>query len=108
VNPRWAGLCLLTCVACSRSSESPRHRETIPPGTAADSTELSPDESAPMQWTASLDSPNVINEEQPRVVVRCEKGHLGAYLVLSGTPDDDSAGLDERAVPVTLDSAPAC
>jgi hypothetical protein len=108
VNSRWAALCLLICVACSRPSESPRHRETIPPGTAADSTELSPDESGPLQWTASLDSGDVTSGEQPRVMVRCEAGHLGAYVVLTGAQGGDSAALDDRAVPVTLDSAPAC
>jgi hypothetical protein len=112
VNPRWHWLCLLTCVACSSGSESPRDPETIPPGTAADSTELSPDESAPMQWTASLDSADVTGSlaggERPRVVVRCEAGRLGVYVVMVGAQTPDSAGLDEPAVPVAIDSAPRC
>jgi hypothetical protein len=113
VNPRWLWLCLLTCGACSRGSESPRDPETIPPGTAADSTELSPDESAPMQWTASLDpagvtSGSLAGEEQPRVVVRCEAGRLGAYIVMGGAQNPDSAGWEEPAVPVAIDSAPRC
>jgi hypothetical protein len=107
VNPRLSWLCLLTCVACSRGSESPPDRETIPPGPAADSTSLSPDESAPVQWTASLDSTEVTNGELPRVVVRCEGGRVSAYLVMSDA-DADLAELDERAVPVAIDSAPRC
>jgi hypothetical protein len=120
VNPRW--LCLLTCIACSRRSESPRDPEAIPPGTAADSTDLSPDESAPTQWTAYLDSAevttgsvsrsgNVLADtggERPRVVVRCEAGRLGVYVVMGGERSPDSAGLDERTVPVAIDSAPSC
>jgi hypothetical protein len=122
VNPRWRWLCLLACVACSRKGEIPRAPETIPQGTAADSTDISPDESAPVQWTASLDSAEITTGslslsvdalpdsggEQPRVVVRCEGGRLGAYLVTSGTRDGDSTGLADRAVPVTIDSAPPC
>lgn len=112
MNRRWCWLCLLTCVACSRGKESPRGPETIPSGTAADSTDLSPDESAPMQWTAYLDSAEVTGSvaggEQPRVVVRCEAGRLGVYVVMGGAENVDSAGLDESAVPVAIDSAPRC
>jgi hypothetical protein len=61
-----------------------------------------------MQWTASLDSAPVTTGEQPRVVVRCEAGRLRAFLVMGGQAPLDSAGLDERAVPVTIDSAPLC
>lgn len=105
---RWSWLCLLGCVACARGQESPRDPERTPPGTAADSTSLSPDESAPMQWTASLDSAEGATGEQPQVVVRCEAGRLGAYLVMGGSETSDSAGLDESAVPVAIDSAPLC
>ena len=119
---RWPWLCLLACLACSRGGESPRDREIIPQGTAADSTNISPDESAPMQWTASLDSAEITTGllplsgdtlpdsagEQPRVVVRCEVGRLRAYVVMAAAQDGDSVGLDARAVPVTIDSAPRC
>ena len=122
MNPRWSWLGLLACVACSRGNESPRDPETIPPGPAADSTSLSPDESAPMQWTAYLDSAEVTSGslsragdarsdtggERPRVVVRCEGGSVGAYVVMGGAQDGDSTGLGEGAVPVTIDSAPSC
>jgi hypothetical protein len=108
VKLRWSWLCLLGCVACSRGQESPRDPEGSPPGRAVDSTSPSPDESAPMQWTASLDSADGATGEQPRVVVRCEAGRLGAYLVMAGSETSDSAGLDERAVPVAIDSAPLC
>jgi hypothetical protein len=108
VKPSWSWLCLLACVACTRGRESPRDPEWTPPGTAADSTDLSPDESAPMQWSASLDSAPVTTGEEPRVVVRCEAGRLRAFLVMSGPETLDSTGLDERAVPVTIDSAPLC
>jgi hypothetical protein len=108
VNSGWAGLCLLGCLACSRASGSPRDQETVPPDAAADSTDLSPDDSAPMQWTASLDSAETVSGERPRVVVRCEAGRVAAYLVMADRPESDSAGLSDRAVPVLMDSAPAC
>ena len=113
MNLRWSWLCLLTCAACSRGHESVPDPEAIPPGTAADSTDLSPDDSAPLQWTASLDSAEVTTgslpaAERPRIVVRCEAGRLGAYIVMGGTQNPDSAGLDASAVPVAIDSAPRC
>jgi hypothetical protein len=115
-------LCLLTCVACSGGAGTPRDPGTVPPSKAADSTSISPDESGPIQWIAYLDSAEVTTgvlplsgdtladagEERPRVVVRCEAGRLGAYLVMDGSLDADSAGLDDRAVPVTIDSPPRC
>ena len=115
MNPRWRWLGLLACVACSRGGEFPRHRETVPQGAAADSTDISPDESAPMQWTASLDSAEITTGtlpdgagDQPRVLVRCEGGRLGAYVVMGSAQGGDSGGLDDNAVPVTIDSAPSC
>ena len=46
--------------------------------------------------------------EQPRLVVRCEQGRLDAFLIV-GTPEEVESGrLDDRAVPVQLDSAPSC
>jgi hypothetical protein len=45
---------------------------------------------------------------QPQVLLRCENGHLGAYLVLDLPDDRESGPPDSGAVPVALDSAPAC
>jgi hypothetical protein len=120
VNPRWPWLCLLAFVACAREAEPPRDPETVPPSRTTDSTGTSPDESAPMHWTAHLDSAEITTGwlalsgdslsgtggQSPRVVVRCETGRLGAYVVMAGAPDSD--WLDERAVRVTMDSAPRC
>lgn len=75
-----------------------------------------------MQWTAYLDSAEIMTAslplsgdtlsdsagERPQVVVRCEVGRLRAYVVMATAQDGDSVGLDERAVPVTIDSAPRC
>lgn len=46
--------------------------------------------------------------EQPRVVLRCEDGRLGAYLVVHSPADEAAGPADSDAVPVRLDSAPAC
>jgi hypothetical protein len=75
-----------------------------------------------MQWTAHLDSAEITTgllalsgdtlpdsaSERPQIMVRCEAGRLGAYVVMSGAQGRDSGRLDERAVPVAIDSAPRC
>jgi hypothetical protein len=47
-------------------------------------------------------------EEQPRLVLRCEQGRLGAYVVLGVPGETQSEQIDENAVVVQLDSAPPC
>jgi hypothetical protein len=47
-------------------------------------------------------------QEEPQLLLRCEGGRVGAYLVVA-TPDDFESGeADDRAVPVKLDSVLAC
>ena len=48
------------------------------------------------------------NREQPRLILRCEEGQVGAYLIVGTTAEADSGPVDDGAVPVQLDSAPAC
>jgi hypothetical protein len=44
--------------------------------------------------------------EQPAVVFQCEEGRLGAYVVT--TVSGEGNQLEERMVPIRLDSAPGC
>ena len=48
------------------------------------------------------------SEEEPQVLLRCEGGRLGAYLVVATPADLDSGKAQARAVPVKLDSVQAC
>jgi hypothetical protein len=81
---------LTVCVGCSdagvRSGSLPESADFLP--MAADSAEPA------SSLAVDLDT---LTGEQPRLILRCEEGRVGAYLVL-----------DAHAVAVSLDSAPAC
>jgi hypothetical protein len=80
----WFGPLLLLQVACSDESVRPPSRES---GIQVDTLD-----------TAAAD--------QPRVVLRCEQGKVGAYIVVG--PEQGSDDIDSSAVPVYLDSALSC
>jgi hypothetical protein len=46
--------------------------------------------------------------EQPRLILRCEEGRVGAYLIVGTLAEVESGRLNDRAVPVRLDSVPSC
>jgi hypothetical protein len=79
-------------------------------GTVAEQADFLPtisDTASELLSTGSEDD-GLGNREQPRLVLRCEGGRVGAYLIV-GTPAELESGLvDDRAVPVRLDSAPTC
>lgn len=91
------GSALLLSLACSdrslRSGRVPEPADFLPP--AADTA---------YDDTAHPDS----DGEQPRLVLRCEQGRLGAYLIVGTAAEVDSAPIDADAVEVRLDSAPSC
>jgi hypothetical protein len=86
---RWI-LGLTVCVGCSegsvRSGSLPESADFLPMATDSAEPASSP--------TVALDT---LGGEQPRLILRCEEGRVGAYFVL-----------DAQAVAVRLDSAPAC
>jgi hypothetical protein len=47
-------------------------------------------------------------DEQPRLVLGCEEGRVAAYLVIGGASEVESGSMEDQAVRVDLDSAPAC
>jgi hypothetical protein len=51
---------------------------------------------------------DTLGEEQPRLVLRCEAGRLGAYLIVGTPAEVESGRMDNHAVVVRLDSAPSC
>jgi hypothetical protein len=57
--------------------------------------------------TASEDD-TLGNREQPRLILRCEEGRVGAYLIVGTSAEVESGRVGDGAVPVRLDSAPPC
>lgn len=95
---------LLVCVACSdggvRSGSLPE---------AADFLPMTTDSAEPASsLVIDGDTLGLGDDEQPRLVLRCEEGRLGAYLVVGTPAEVESGQIDDHAVVVRLDSAPSC
>jgi len=85
-------LSLLACTACTNGA--------IRSGRAAEQADFLP--------TISDTTPEALSTEQPRLVLRCEEGRVGAYIIVGTVAEVESGRVDDRAVPVRLDSAPSC
>jgi len=100
----WFVLSLPVCVACSdggvRSGSLPEAADFLP--AAADSAEPA------SSLVIDGDTLGLRDDEQPRLVLRCEEGRLGAYLVVGTPAEVESGQIDHHAVVVRLDSAPSC
>ena len=96
---------LLSLLACTACTDGP-----VRSGTVAEPADFLPTisntTSEPLP-TGSHDD-TLGNREQPRLVLRCEEGRVGAYLIVGTVAEVESGRLDDRAVPVRLDSAPSC
>jgi hypothetical protein len=94
----------LVCLACSdggvRSGTLPETADFLP---------MAADTAAPLS-PAIIDGDTLgaAGGEQPRLVLRCEEGRLGAYLMVGTPAEAESGQLNDRAVPVWFDSAPSC
>jgi hypothetical protein len=82
--------CLLPCLACSDGNRAERAR-ALP-----EATDFLP----MVAETSAL--------EQAQVVLRCEEGRIGAYLVAGAPAEVEWGEADARAVPLELDSVPSC
>src|SRR4051794_28843020 len=80
----WLASLLLLPIACSEKSVRPASRDSAIP----------------------VDTLETASADQPRVVLRCEQGKVGAYIVVG--PEQGSGDIDSSAVPVYLDSALSC
>lgn len=93
---------LLICVSCSdggvRSGSLPDAADFLP--TISDTT------SEPLSTGSEDDT--LGNREQPRLILQCEEGRVGAYLIVGTAAEVEFGRGDDRAVPVRLDSAPPC
>jgi hypothetical protein len=95
-------LSLLACTACTNGP--------VRSGTVAEPADFLPmisDTTSAALSTGSEDD-TLGNREQPRLVLRCEEGRVGAYLIVGTVAEVESGQVDDRAVPVRLDSAPRC
>ena len=120
-------LLVLICSACSnRVVLSGLHRDrpdstvvSVAPGpepaVAASASEwtlyLDPSESADtLTGTLVPDDDSVLGPsgEQPRLVLRCEAGQVGAYVVMEGSDGEDPDPAGPQYVRVELDSAQSC
>ena len=86
---------LLSLLACTACTDGP-----VRSGTVAEPADFLP--------TISDTTSEALSTEQPRLVLRCEEGRVGAYLIVGTVAEVESGRLDDRAVPVRLDSAPSC
>jgi hypothetical protein len=85
-------LLLVACVACT---DGP-----VRSGTVAEPADFLP--------TSRSEGDTLRNREQARLVLRCEEGRVGAYIIVGTVAEVESGRLDDRAVPVQLDSTPRC
>jgi hypothetical protein len=98
-------ICLLLLLAGTACTDG-----AIRSGTVAEQADFLPTISdTPSEALSSgSDDHTLGNREQPRLVLRCEAGRVGAYLIVGTAAEVESGRVDDRAVPVRLDSAPSC
>jgi hypothetical protein len=97
----WFVTSLIVCLACwdesQRSGTLPETADFLPMAAESPETGLS-----------LVGEGDTVGGEQPRLLLRCEDGRLGAYIVLGTSGDGESEQVDDHAVVVRLDSAPPC
>lgn len=89
----WILWGLAVCLACSDGR--------VPSGSLPEAADF-----LPMAGDSGVQ--DTMGSEQPRLILRCEDGRLGAYIVLGPPGEAEADPIDPRAVAVELDSAPAC
>jgi hypothetical protein len=57
---------------------------------------------------APIRSGTTSERSEPQLLIRCEGGRLGAYMVVATPAELESGEADLRAVPVKLDSVLSC
>jgi hypothetical protein len=101
VSRIWV-LSLLAGIACTDGA--------VRSGTAAEQADFLPtiSDTASEPLSTGSEDDSLGNREQPRLILRCEEGRVGAYLIVGSPAEIESGRVDDRAVPVQLDTAPAC
>ena len=125
----WLAAGLWIVLACSGGDREPVPQESsvttrvpeIERDSAADS------ELIPAEWTVSEDTSQagevtaislqlptardirgLLDEQAPRLILRCVAGEVQAFIDTESAPGLDTAPLESQLVRVQLDSAPAC
>ena len=98
---RWVALlACLTLLSCSRQKVESGHqtRELIPAEwtVAEDTSEMGDVTTASLQLPAAKDISGLLEDEEPRLVLRCVDGRVEGFIEA------------EHPVSIQLDSAPAC
>ena len=99
----WWVLSVMVCMACSDRgvrSGTPQEADFLP--MVADTADPGPG------LVVDADTLGLGDGDAPRLVLRCEAGRLDAYVVLGTPAEVESGQIDDRAVPVLLDSTPSC
>jgi hypothetical protein len=91
----WVAFVLLVSTACTDRDTSTGH--------VAESADFLPTLDSSLAATTQEDT---LADVGPRLVLRCDGGHLGAYIVTDESTGTGEIGSD--AVEVRLDSAPSC
>ena len=83
-------------------------REFIPAewALAEDTSGIGDVTSISLQLPTARDIGALLDEEQPRLILRCVEGRVHAFIETEAGPDTDAA--DTHPVQVQLDSAPPC
>jgi hypothetical protein len=63
---------------------------------------------ASVQLPTARDIGGLLDEEAPRLVLRCLDGRVRAFIDTEGDRDEAELAADSASVEVQLDSAPAC
>jgi hypothetical protein len=96
---------LLSLLASTACADGP-----IRSGVAAEPADFLPtiSDSGSEALSTTSEEDTLGNREQPRLILRCDEGQVGAYLIVGTPAEVESGRIDDHAVPVQLDSAPAC
>ena len=115
----WLAACTCLILACSRTEtgmlpqeeEAGPGREQIPAEwtVAEDTAETGEVTTLSLQLPTARDIGGLLDEESPRLILRCVDGRVGAFID-TGLPagETGAASTDLVLVSVQLDSAPPC
>jgi hypothetical protein len=106
-----ARVCLVACALFVAACEPAAGRELIPAEwTIAEDTSASGEvTTASLQLPAARDIDGLLEEEAPRLILRCLEGRVQAFIATESSPAEGGAPVpDSQMVQVQLDSAPVC
>ena len=106
-----ARLLLAACTLFVAACEPAAGKELIPAEwTVAEDTSVTGEvTTASLQLPSARDIDGLLEEEAPRLILRCLDGRVQAFIATESSPAQGGAPApDSQMVQVQLDSAPAC